>query len=72
MRKRPDAEARRMSAPSRMAQAVFWLTIFAGGGYFPWQWGLAALLCAGAFVWQAAVTGRCACRAGRRSLPAAG
>ena len=72
MRKRPDAEARRMSAPSRMAQAVFWLTIFAGGGYFPWQWGLAALLCAGAFVWQAAVTGTLRLPGGKTELACGG
>lgn len=51
---------------------VFWLSMFLGGLYFPWQWGLAALLYMGIFVWQMMHTGKLQLPGGRVELVCGG
>ena len=46
------------ASPFQVYQIVFWLTFFIGGMYFPWQWGLAALVNLGILVWQMIRTGK--------------
>lgn len=52
MQKQLDGRIKRFIGPFEAYQVVVWLIFLAGGGYFPWQWGLAVLVGLAVLIWQ--------------------